>query len=145
MSQSQWRQIFRLIFKGANDYEFADRIFHTIAGNHSQKSVTFEDLIFCLYDLIQSFNVHGAAQPLMENAVPSTTTAQFTFSIMEPDSRVRVCRSLVVKNVKNTQINEFYMKKLICTYASERKNLIFGRALCLFGPLARRLTIANVF
>uniref|UniRef100_A0A915DXW8 Tc1-like transposase DDE domain-containing protein n=1 Tax=Ditylenchus dipsaci TaxID=166011 RepID=A0A915DXW8_9BILA len=51
MSSAQWRQIFRLIFKGATDYEFADRIFLAIAGTRSQKLITFEDLVFCLYDL----------------------------------------------------------------------------------------------
>lgn len=105
MSQTQWRQIFRLIFKGATDYEFADRIFTAIAGNRLQHLITFEDLIFCLFDLIQSFRDMTPKQPQqnriggdMENAVPSTTTAQFTFSLMQPDSSVNFMLYIIVKN-----------------------------------------------
>lgn len=92
MTQTQWRQIFRLIFKGATDYEFADRIFNAISGNRLHHSITFEDLILCLFDLIQSFrNVTPKQYRIndeMENSIPTTTTAQFTFSLMQPDSRV---------------------------------------------------------
>lgn len=90
MSQYQWRQIFRLIFKGAADYEFADRIFLAIAGNRSQKLITFEDLILCLYDLIQSFRNMQDPEHL-EASVPSTTTAEFVFHLMLPDNQVGIC------------------------------------------------------
>ncbi|KAI1718429.1 hypothetical protein Ddc_09481 [Ditylenchus destructor] len=91
MSSTQWRQIFRLIFKGAVDYEFADRIFLAIAGNRSQKLITFEDLIFLLYDLIQSFR--SAQEPCISNSqhsIPTTTTANFAFAMMKPNEEGKV-------------------------------------------------------
>lgn len=90
MSQTQWRQIFRLIYKGAIDYEFADRIFLAIAGDRSQKLITFEDLIFCLYDLVKSFRDPDGSSENSKQNVPSTTNAQFTFTLMQPDSLVNL-------------------------------------------------------
>lgn len=86
MSQTQWRQIFRLIYKGATDYGFADRIFFAIAGNRSQKLITFEDLIFCLDDLVKSFR--DKFNKNSKSNILSTTSAQFTFLLMQPDSMV---------------------------------------------------------
>jgi Ca2+-binding EF-hand superfamily protein len=100
MSQTQWRQIFRLIFKGAADYDFADRIFLAIAGNRSQKLITFEDLILCLYDLVQSFR-NMQSLDTIENSVPSTTTAEFAFSLMLPDKQGRIDESAFVKYVRS--------------------------------------------
>lgn len=85
MTRTQWRAIFRFVFKGAADYEFADRIFLAISGNRSNKMLTFEDLIMCLYDLTQSFRNDLDTQ---NSSVPSTTTAQFAFSLMQPDAQV---------------------------------------------------------
>ncbi|CAD5210930.1 unnamed protein product [Bursaphelenchus okinawaensis] len=87
MSQMQWRQIFRLIFKGTTDYEFADRLFNAIVGTRSHRMITFEDLIVCIYDLTQSFQ---ASNDSIDDSVPSTTKAQFTFCLMQPDDKGRV-------------------------------------------------------
>lgn len=83
MSQSQWRQVFRLIFRGATDYEFADRFFLAIAGARSQKLITFEDLIFCLYDICASFDRKPGS-----TESHSTSAEQFTFNLMMPDQQV---------------------------------------------------------
>lgn len=88
MSQNQWRQIFCLIYKGATDYGFADRIFFAIAGNRSQKLITFEDLIFCLDNLVKSFQNKFDNKTSKHNNIQSTTSAQFTFTLMQPDSMV---------------------------------------------------------
>ena len=109
MSQTQWRAVFRLIFKGASDYEFADRTFMAIAGSRSQRMLTFEDLVFCLHDLVNSFPVQPPPSPGPANgcsgqqllspvppsgdadgSAPSTNTAQFTFQLMQPDEEGRV-------------------------------------------------------
>lgn len=90
MHKYQLRAIFRVIFKGAADYEFSDRIFTAIVGNRSAKQITFEDLVMCLYDLTQSFRTDIEINERMQQMCPSTTTAQFTFSLMQPDSQGRV-------------------------------------------------------
>lgn len=64
-------------------------IFLAIAGNRSQKLITFEDLIFLLYDLIQSFR--SAQEPCLLNSqhsIPTTTTANFAFAMMKPNEEV---------------------------------------------------------
>lgn len=92
MSQTQWRQIFRLIFKGATDYEFADRFFMAIAGSRSQKLITFEDLIFCLYDICSSLNrTPGCSSENSQLSSTTTSVEQFTFNLMMPDSHVCFC------------------------------------------------------
>ena len=84
---AQWRQIFRLIFKGATDYEFADRIFLAIAGDRTHKLITFEDLLMCLHAIIESFR---DAEPVdnAHSSIPTTTSAQFAFNLMMPDIQV---------------------------------------------------------
>ncbi|KAI6184051.1 hypothetical protein M3Y97_00554800 [Aphelenchoides bicaudatus] len=96
MHKYQLRAIFRIIFKGAADYEFCDRIFNAITGNRSTKQITFEDLIMCLYDLTQSFRTDLDKSQVC----PSTTTAQFTFSLMQPDSQGRVDEEAFLSYVK---------------------------------------------
>ncbi|CAD5215405.1 unnamed protein product [Bursaphelenchus xylophilus] len=86
MSQNQWRQVFRLIYKGTTDYDFADRLFNTIVGSRSHRMITFEDLIVCIFDLTQSFQNND----YIDDSVPSTTKAQFTFNLMQPDQKNRV-------------------------------------------------------
>lgn len=49
--------------------------------------ITFEDLIVLLFDLTQSFKNDPN---LMEQSVPSTTKAQFTFNLMLPDKQVTI-------------------------------------------------------
>uniref|UniRef100_A0A914Y3W7 EF-hand domain-containing protein n=1 Tax=Panagrolaimus superbus TaxID=310955 RepID=A0A914Y3W7_9BILA len=103
MSQTQWRQIFRLIFKGATDYEFADRFFGAIAGTRSQKLITFEDLIFCLYDICSSLNRSAGGLAPENTQLSSTTTSveQFTFNLMTPDQHGRVDEAGFVKYAKS--------------------------------------------
>uniref|UniRef100_A0A0M3HRR8 EF-hand domain-containing protein n=1 Tax=Ascaris lumbricoides TaxID=6252 RepID=A0A0M3HRR8_ASCLU len=84
MNLSQWRQIFRPIFPNASDYGFADRIFETIAGNRSQRSITFEDLILCLHDLICSEEISADSA---STSAQSSNIAQFIFKMMQPDER----------------------------------------------------------
>uniref|UniRef100_A0AC35FQB5 EF-hand domain-containing protein n=1 Tax=Panagrolaimus sp. PS1159 TaxID=55785 RepID=A0AC35FQB5_9BILA len=104
MSQGQWRGINRLIFKGATDYEFADRFFMAIAGSRSQKLITFEDLIFCLYDICSSLNRQPGCSSPPENSQLSSTSVsveQFTFNLMMPDQHGRVDEAGFVKYAKS--------------------------------------------
>ena len=99
MSQSQWRQIFRLIFKGATDYDFADRFFLAIAGTRSQKLITFEDLIFCLYDICTS--IQDPEGNLQSNSIPNMTAPQFVFNLMLPDQQGRVDEEAFLKYTRS--------------------------------------------
>uniref|UniRef100_A0A7E4V6G8 EF-hand domain-containing protein n=1 Tax=Panagrellus redivivus TaxID=6233 RepID=A0A7E4V6G8_PANRE len=107
MNQNQWRQIFRLIFKGAADYDFADRFFLAIAGTRSQKLITFEDLIFCLYDICVSCNEdpdassNGSELHHQQHCSATTTAAQFTFNLMLPDHHGRVSEAEFVRYAKS--------------------------------------------
>ncbi|KAK0394466.1 hypothetical protein QR680_000754 [Steinernema hermaphroditum] len=98
MSLGQWRQIFRMIFKNASDYEFADRIFMAIVGDRTNKLITFEDLIICLYDLIQSFRGLPDDHTLVNST--STTTASFAFSLMKPNEKGQVDESAFIEYTK---------------------------------------------
>ncbi|VDD96572.1 unnamed protein product [Enterobius vermicularis] len=85
MSMVQWRQIFRQIFKNAADIEYADRIFLAIAGNRSQKLITFEDLIMYLCEL----NQWQQLKVINDSNNPSAM-AQFAFSLMKPNEKGQV-------------------------------------------------------
>uniref|UniRef100_A0A1I7YEL0 EF-hand domain-containing protein n=1 Tax=Steinernema glaseri TaxID=37863 RepID=A0A1I7YEL0_9BILA len=98
MSIVQWRQIFRTIFKNASDYEFADRIFMTIVGDRANRLITFEDLIICLYDLIQSFRGLPDDSRMVNST--STTTASFTFSLMKPNEKGHVDEAAFIEYTK---------------------------------------------
>lgn len=92
MTPTQWRQIFRLIFRSTTDYEFIDRVFYTISGNQLEHLITFENLIFCLFDLIQSFHnitTTNEKNNKINSAISSITTAKFTFSLMQPNVNVK--------------------------------------------------------
>ncbi|TMS32144.1 hypothetical protein L596_000027 [Steinernema carpocapsae] len=99
MSLLQWRQIFRTIFKNSSDYDFADRIFLTIAGKRASKLITFEDLIICLYDLIQSFR--GLPGDSTLTNASSTTTASFAFSLMKPNEKGCVDKTAFIEYTKS--------------------------------------------
>ncbi|KAI6196885.1 hypothetical protein M3Y94_01161000 [Aphelenchoides besseyi] len=92
----QFRQIFRLLFKGAADYDFADRVFLAIAQNRAQKLITFEDLILLLFDLTNTFN-----QPNSQSFTPSTTAAQFAFALMQPNEQQKVDESAFIQYTKS--------------------------------------------
>ncbi|KAI6194312.1 hypothetical protein M3Y96_01111700 [Aphelenchoides besseyi] len=96
ISKMQFHQIFRLLFKGAADYDFADRVFLAIAQNRAQKLITFEDLILFLFDLTTTFN-----QPNSQSFIPSTTAAQFAFALMQPNEQHKVDESAFIQYTKS--------------------------------------------
>uniref|UniRef100_A0AC34FA40 EF-hand domain-containing protein n=1 Tax=Panagrolaimus sp. ES5 TaxID=591445 RepID=A0AC34FA40_9BILA len=95
--------VYRNFKQGATDYEFSDRFFAAIAGTRSQKLITFEDLIFCLYDICSSLNRSAGGMPSENTQLSSTTTSveQFTFNLMMPDHHGRVDEAGFVKYAKS--------------------------------------------
>uniref|UniRef100_A0A915Q3B9 EF-hand domain-containing protein n=1 Tax=Setaria digitata TaxID=48799 RepID=A0A915Q3B9_9BILA len=89
MSLQQWKRIFRLLFPKSADNEFADRIFHVIAGDKTRKFITFEELILSLHGISECYCIEASTSSRNLFA-SSSRIAQFVFSLMEPNDQRRV-------------------------------------------------------